>query len=312
MQLVDVAHSLPHTALTELDQLRANYGWSDRNHRIFTRMFGLKSAAMHPDLPLRRMLALSANELAARNPELVGNVDYVFYCHAVNTTLPCDKDFLGQVVRDAFDSDAEIMSIANASCASAIMVIRMLEHMQLEREANVVILTGEKCFFEILQYAENQGVYGEATSAAFVKVGAETGTQIVATAAGHFDGLFAPMIDAGKEAAQAFDAAFMPKMTGLVTELLDRAKMTPEEINLIFPTHLSPFTSDRVAAQIGMTNAEIFKANLPHIGHCYCSDLFINYQTWLNDQSVDAVPNNILSFASGMTGSCAGIVLRRN
>ncbi|WP_429933051.1 hypothetical protein [Agrobacterium vitis] len=312
MQLVDVAHSLSNAVYLDLDALRTQYGWSERNHRIFDRMFNLKSAALHPQMPLREMLTISASALAGRNPELIGNVDHLFYCHAVNTTIPFDHGFLEKLAFDVFDCRPEVMSIAHGACASAIMVIHMLQRLESEHPLNVVILTGEKCFFESQQYADNQGLYGEATTGVYVKVGASTGTRIVATEVGNFDGLFSPMLSATKEAMLAFDQAFLPQMTRLVTNLLDRAEMDAAEIDVIFPTHLSPFTSNRVANLLGMERAEIWKTNLPHIGHCYCGDLFLNYQSWLDDAPDNSCGTNILSFASGMTGSYAGIILKKD
>ena len=178
MQPVDVAHALDRAACPDLQSLRADYGWSDRNHHIFSRMFGLQAAALHPGVVLTDLLAASAAELATRNPELIGNVDQVCYCHAVNDTLTLGRDRLGPLVRRAFDCDPGVISVAHGSCASAIMVLRMLLAFAPDRPLNVVILTGEKCFFEMLQYAENQGLSGEATAAAFVRVGAAAGTQI--------------------------------------------------------------------------------------------------------------------------------------
>ncbi len=312
MQIVDVAHSLERADYPDLDNLRADYGWSDRNHRIFSRMFGLTSAALHPGVALAELLESTAADLAARNPDLIGHVDQVYYCHAVNSTFPFDYDFLGQLVRRVFACDPELMSVAHGSCTSAIMALRTLQALPADRPLNVVILTGEKCFFDMLQYADNQGLYGEATAAAYVRVGGAGGTRVIATAADRFDGLFAPMVDVPKEVTQAFDQAFLPRMTQLVERLLDQAQLAPDQIDLIFPTHLSPFTSDRVANLVGMTRATIWKTNLPRIGHCYCGDLFLNYQTWLSGAESPPGPVNILSFASGMTGSCAGIVLKRS
>jgi 3-oxoacyl-[acyl-carrier-protein] synthase III len=312
MQLVDVAHSLERASYPDLEELRTEYGWSDRNHRIFSRMFGLQSAARHPGVALADLLAGSAVDLAKRNPELIEHVDQVYYCHAVNDTLPFDHDLLGQLVRKIFACDPEVMSVAHGSCTSAIMVLRTLQAFPDDRPMNVVILTGEKCFFDMLQYADNQGLYGEAASATFVRLGDTAGTQVVATATGVFDGLFAPMVNAPKEVTQAFDQAFLPRMSGLVQRLLQSADIAPHDIDLIFPTHLSPFTSDRVANLVGMPRAQIWKANLPRIGHCYCGDLFLNYQSWLTGGGDKTSPVNILSVASGMTGSYAGIVLRRS
>lgn len=311
MRIVDVAHTLAAAEYPGLEELRAAYGWSDRNHRIFQRMFGLRSAALHPGVPLIEALRSSAATLAERNPEIVGRVDRVYYCHAVNSTLPADRDLLGRMVRETLGGDPEVMSVAHGSCTSAILVMRTLLALPPEARLNAVVLTGEKCFFEMLQYADNQGLYGEATAAVLLRTGdGEGGTRVVATRTGVFDGVYAPMVAVPKEVTQAFDQAFLPRMTALVTGLLAAADLAPEEIDVIFPTHLSPFTSDRVANLTGMTRAEIWKVNLPRVGHCYCGDLFLNYRTWLASDATEGA-TRILSFASGMTGSYAGVVLER-
>ena len=127
MQLVDVAHSLPHTALTELDQLRANYGWSDRNHRIFTRMFGLKSAAMHPDLPLRRHLqqrgskgkdlpALGARALREENdplPPIQDALDLTEHPRQIAAILAVDEKGLDGSAEKSEASTLSAMSRGN-------------------------------------------------------------------------------------------------------------------------------------------------------------------------------------------------------
>lgn len=311
VQIIDVAHSLDHAEYPDLETLRSEYGWSDRNHRIFDRMFGLRSAALHRGMALRETLSLSARELAVRNPELVGNVDYLFYCHAVNTTLPVGREELTRLAEEVFGSTPEVMSVAHGACASAIMVIHMLRSFRVRQPSNVVILTGEKCFFELMDYADNQGIYGEATAGVFLKLGSETGTRVTATSVGRFEGVFAPMAKASKEEMAAFDQAFIPKILRLVENSLKEAALHPSEVDLILPTHLSPFTSNRVADRLNMHNAVVWKANLHRIGHCYCGDLFINLRSWLQEAVSLTRPMNILSFASGMTGSHAAIILRR-
>lgn len=313
MQLVDVAHSLDQATYPDLDTLQASYGWGKQTHRIFSRMFRLKSTSLHPDMTLLQGLTLSAKALAKRNPALMGSVDYLIYAHALNTSLPCDDVALSDLARDVFDSDPEVMSVTHGSCASAIMAMELMRKSHDGKAANVVLLTGEKCFFELLDYADNNGLFGETTSASLLKLGADgDGAKIAAVSTGMFDGVYKPLGKADKDTLAKYDQAFIPRISAAVASVLDEAGIAPDDVGLVLPTHLSPFTFNRVAAQVGIDGDKVRKQNLDRIGHCFCGDLFINYQTWCDAVPDDGAPTHILSFAAGMTGSYAAIVLTKD
>jgi len=312
MQVMDIAHSLDQADFPDLDTLQGRYGWGKRTHRVFDRMFGLKSTALHPDLSLTDGLMMSAKRLAQRNPELIGHVDVVLYAHALNTSLPHERSVLMDIAQDVFGSTPEVMSVTHGSCASAIMGLQLLRAMPRETPLNIVLLTGEKCFFEVLNYADNNGLFGEVTSAVFLRHGSDLGLQVKATTAGVFDGVYAPLAKADKEVTAAYDKAFLPTITAAAAQVMVQADLGPDQIDLILPTHLSPFTFNRVAEQLGIDSSKVVKQNLSHIGHCFCGDLFINFETWQRSDLFQAANDraiNVLSFAAGMTGSYAAIIL---
>ncbi len=311
MQIVDIRHSLDRAHLWGLETLRERYGWDQRNHRIFSRLFKLKSAALHDDMSLREGLAHSARQLAQANPGLMGRVDLVLYCHAINNTMPFCSTALQDIARDIFDSDAETMSITMGSCCSAIMAMQWLAGLA-EPYEHVVILTGEKCFFHLLDYADNRGLFGEITSATYLKPRGRDGLQVQATRSGAFDEIFLPLPHYTRDEQVAYDKAFIPTIGLLVQNTLQDSGLTPEDIDVVLPTHLSPFTFDRISTIVGIGAGRVLKHNLDKIGHCYCGDFFINAQTWLNEIDDGSAPARLLSFAAGMTGSYAAVVISKD
>ena len=312
MELVQITHSLDQASFPPLETLRDRYGWSPRTHRIFDRMFGLESTALHPDLTLLEGLHLSAERLASRNPELCGQVDVLVYCHALNMSLPFAESALAQLGEQVFDCAPEVLSVTQGSCAGAIMAIQALAARDREGPQNIVLLTGEKCFFELLDYADNNGLFGEVTSAVHLRLGdGSGGSQVLATTAGVFPGVCKPLAGADKDLVAAYDQAFIPTMSRAVETVLANADLKPDDIDVVLPTHLSPFTFNRVATQVGIPSDRVVKQNLARIGHCFCGDLFINLDTLALSDDAPAHPINILSFAAGMTGSYAAIVLRK-
>ncbi|WGW04516.1 3-oxoacyl-[acyl-carrier-protein] synthase III C-terminal domain-containing protein [Tropicibacter oceani] len=313
MELVRIAHTMDCASFPDLATLGEAYGWSQRTHRIFDRMFGLQSTALHPKMSLAEGLRLSAQRLADQSTELRGTVDYLVYCHALNTALPLEQETLSQIAAQVFDSTPEVLSVTHGSCASAIMAMQMLRTLPGDRPANIVLLTGEKCFFELLNYADNNGLFGELASAVYLRAGAgQGGTRVAATTAGVFEGVCQPLAKADRDLAASYDQAFIPTMTRAVQTVLDEAGLTADDIDVILPTHLSPFTFNRVAAQLGIPGERVIKQNLSRIGHCFCGDLFINYDTWLQAVPANDRPLNVLSFAAGMTGSYAAIILTKD
>lgn len=312
MDLVRIAHTMDRATFPDLAALQEAYGWGTRTHRIFERMFGLESTALHPDMALADSLRLAATRLAAQSPDLRDGVDLVVYCHALNTALPFDPPILEDIAIGAFGGAPEVASVTHGSCASAIMALQMLQAMAGDAPANVVLLTGEKCFFELLNYADNNGLFGEVASAVHLRCGgARGGTRVMATASGVFEGVCAPLAHADKEIVTRYDQAFIPTMTGAAQHAMDQAGLRADQIDVILPTHLSPFTFNKVAAQLGIPGERVLKQNLARIGHCFCGDLFINYDTWLAAVPANDRPLNVLSFAAGMTGSYAAIILTK-
>lgn len=311
MELVSIAHTMDRASFPDLPTLRDAYGWGTRTHRIFERMFGLQSTSLHPDLVLEEGLRLAARRLAAQDPKLCGSVDYLVYCHALNTALPFDVAVLEGIAADELGSRPEVLSVTHGSCASAIMAIQLLRDMSLG-PANVVLLTGEKCFFELLNFADNNGLFGEIASATHLRLGAgPQGIRVAATTSGVFEGFCEPLAKADKDLAASYDQAFIPTMTDAVSRALAQAGLDARDIDVILPTHLSPFTFNRVAAQLGIPSERVLKQNLTRIGHCFCGDLFINLETFLQTVPNHKRPLNILSFAAGMTGSYAAIILTK-
>ncbi len=313
MLVRDIAHSLDTAVFPGLEALRDAYGWGPRTHRIFDRLFGLKSTSLHPDQRLEDGLRASATKLAMRHACLQGQVDLIVYCHALNTTLAFEDAVLRRIGRDVFGSAAEVMSVTHGSCASALLLLHLLVRYPAGAARNIVLLTGEKCFFELLDYADNNGIFGETTSAVWLTAAGEgpVVARVTATVGGAFDGVSAPLARADNETLARYDRDFLPTMQAAVKTALDRAGLQPAQIDTILPTHLSPFTFNRIADRLGIPEGRVVKQNLAQIGHCFCGDLFINLETWARDAAPQPDPVHILSFAAGMTGSYAAIILTK-
>lgn len=316
MRILDIATSVEDGRLVGLDELQDLYGWSDRDQRIFSRLYGLRSACLHEGGSLRDTLAASLSRLMTANPGAFGRIDGLLYCHALNNTTPIDHHILGELARRFLGGVPEVFSITNSACASAISA---LEFLAGTVTANVpgrlfVILTGEKCFDAVLQYAPQSGLFGEGTTAALIDIHPEDGKgfHVVASAHGRVAGIYDPVVKHDLETRNRFDDAYIPTIVAVIERALARARIGARQLDVLLPTHLSPFTFDKVARQLGIPDVEIIKDNLSILGHCFCGDAFINLRSWRDGTGKSARNSYAMTFAAGMTGTFAALILRKD
>lgn len=315
MRILEVATSLEEAELVPIDALRLRYGWSDRDHRIFTRLFGLRSACLHDGLSLKECLGLSLAKLMSRNAAMFGRIDGLIYCHALNDPMPFDQPILDDLARRFLGGCPDVMSVTHSACASSISILEYLSSVaqSLPDKRYFVILTGEKCFDAVLQYAAQSGLFGEASTAVLVDVHATSraGIKFVSSAHGRIAGVYDPVVKLDLAMRNYYDEAYIPTIVSVVRSALMRGGIEVGQLSAFLPTHLSPFTFDKVATQLGIPRIRIVKDNLYTLGHCFCGDAFINLHAWLKGSRGGHGDQYAMTFAAGMTGTFAAMILKK-
>ncbi|MBU9815354.1 3-oxoacyl-ACP synthase [Rahnella sp. C60] len=304
--------------LTPLSVLEKKYRWGERNHKIFSRFHKMQSASLFehealPDLIIRLLQQLRAE----CDPGLFRQIRYVAWAHSLHAVSPFDL-MTGQSggLQALFgDRDIEFFSVTQASCASGLVSLKYLQaKMSAAQQNNApvcgLLITGEKCFHRTVQYVDQNGYFGEAFCATLV--GMLPSVQSLRLRALHIQQLAAygtRMRSTDRESENAYDHAFLPMMTETIQKALEAAGRKPEDLSAVLPYHISPVTFDRIADRTGFGREIIFHHNLYTLGHCFCSDAFLNLHSLLARHDHPVKSQCMLALASGVAGTFGAMVL---
>lgn len=313
--------SLVAPTLTPLPALAEKYAWGERNTKIFGRFHRMESASLFeqealPDLIMRLLQQFKAE----CDPQLFARIGYVAWAHSLNCPSPFDiTPRLASNVRTLLSRPhVEFFSVTQASCASALVALKFLNARLAAAHARQddvcgLLITGEKCFHGTVQYADQNGYFGEAICATLLS--ADPSPTALRVSAVHVQQLAAygtRLRATNRESENAYDHAFIPTMLETVHTALQLAGRRPEELRKLIPYHISPPTFDRIADGVGFARDIIYRRHLYQLGHCFCSDAFLNLKSLLAHRDSALAVHPILALASGIAGTFAAIVLELN
>ncbi|QXH58098.1 3-oxoacyl-ACP synthase [Pseudomonas maumuensis] len=310
--------SLVAENLTPLPVLAEKYAWGQRNTKIFSRFHRMESASLFEQEALPDLIMQLLQKFQVEcDPALFERIGYVAWAHSLNCPSPFDlaPGLAGDVRAFLGRAQLEFFSVTQASCASALVALKFLDakltaaHSRQENLCGLLI-SGEKCFHGTVQYADQNGYFGEAFCATLL--GATPSPGATRVSAMHVQQLAAygtRMRETDRESENAYDHAFIPTMLETVRTALRHAGRRPEELRTLIPYHISPPTFDRIADGAGFSRDIIYRRHLYQLGHCFCSDAFLNLKSLLTHRDDAIAVHPILALASGIAGTFAAIVL---
>ncbi|WP_248732162.1 3-oxoacyl-ACP synthase [Pseudomonas sp. MWU13-2517] len=313
--------SLVAKDLTALPVLAQKYAWGERNTKIFSRFHRMESASLFEREALPDLIMQLLHQFKAEcDPHVFARIGYVAWAHSLNCPCPFDTTphLTNNVRKWLGRPQVEFFSVTQASCASALVGLKFLNAKLAAahaRQENVtaLLITGEKCFHDTVQYADQNGYFGEAFCATLLSADPAPGALRVS--AMHVQQLAAygtRTRETNRESENAYDHAFIPTMLETVRATLLQAGRRPEELRTLIPYHISPPTFDRIADGAGFARDIIYRRHLYQLGHCFCSDAFLNLKSLLTHRDGVLAVHPILALASGIAGTFAAIVLEVN
>ncbi|WP_315707740.1 3-oxoacyl-[acyl-carrier-protein] synthase III C-terminal domain-containing protein [Brenneria uluponensis] len=314
MNIIDIA-TLINPQLTALSTLQQHYQWGARNQKIFSRFHKLESACLFPDLALSRMLSECLARLLARHPEKRQQITHVAYAHSLHSTYPFDADVLRTVVAEHLPASVEVLSVTQNSCASSFAGLALLQRILPAADASAgfaVLLTGDKCFHQTVQYVDQNGVFGEGCSAVLVSRAADAGGSVIEGMGwAMIGGLGSRTVITDRQVENRYDHDFMPTMMSAIERAMATARISAPMIETVLPYHMSPSTFDRIADRLGLERNCVMRDNLYRLGHCFCGDAFINLHDVMHNPAAVKPQGRMLAVAAGVAGTFSAMVLRR-
>lgn len=314
MNIIDVA-TVINPDLTPLNALQARYQWGERNHKIFSRFLKLESACLFPEEPLPRLLKGCLEKLLSRHPDKRNRIRYLAYAHSLNATFPYGVDSLRKIAATLLPAQTEVLSATQNSCASSFNALSLLTNL-LPDEAEdgpqyAVLLTGEKCFHQTVQYANQNGIFGEGCTALLLTDDdTQPGCTVQGVGQAMIGGIGSRTYQSNPSIENRYDHDFMPTMMRAIHRALADAGIGADRLDVILPYHMSPITFDRIADTLNVPRSRVFRTHLYRLGHCFCGDGFINLHDCCFSPSVPR-SGYFLAVAAGVAGSFGARVFHR-
>jgi len=301
-------------ALTPLSVMSEKYRWGNRNDKIFSRFHNFVSASLFPETALPVLIENLFSQLRQEcHPALLEKIDFIVWAHSLHAVLPFD---INRVVQNQFsrifnNPNIECFSVTQGSCASGMLTLKYIQHKFANQKwRSGLMITGEKCFHQTVQFVDQNGYFGEGLSATLIGVTpAASALKIKAIRLTQLGAFGKRMRETTRDHENHYDREFLPAMQKTIALTLSDAGCRGSELSVLLPYHISPVTFDRLADRTGFSRDIIYRKNMYTLGHCFCSDAFINLHDLVLQSGAELKGKPILSLASGVAGTFAAMII---
>lgn len=248
--------------------------------RLFERYHELAEIALDPERELRDLLLAAVDNL----DELRGQehrVRYVLHARSFPVVVPYPTNPLHELCERVGLSHACAFAVTHHACATGLLALEVAGRLLTadgDPEALALVLTGEKAFTQDARLVPETTIFAEGSAACLVSA---TGTRdrLLAYAAG-LRGEFDDELDYDPgRYQQEYPSALAEAIHAAVRE----AGLELDDIELILPHNVNTLVWRKLCRRIGYPVERVLLENIPRIGHVFCADAFINYQTAYQD-----------------------------
>jgi hypothetical protein len=296
MRITAIADSRSLGRPWTLEELAARYRMTARDLRIFTRFHHFERVWLAPEATLSELLQAALDRLRQGLAP-----DYLCYGHSLHDNNVAGRGLLDGLAR-RYPRQPELLAVTQGACASGALALRWLQR-QLQPGQQALWLSGEKCFHPLVQYVGQNACFGEIAVAVVLEAAPGPGWHLVAAESGLIGGYALRTVQTSREAENRYDHAFLPAMLALVRRTLAQVGLAQADIAAIVPYHASPVSFDRLAEQAGFGRERVFREHLYSLGHCFCSDVFLNLGSAALTSRLTPLRRHVLALAAGLTGT---------
>lgn len=262
-----------------IDQLAEPLGLSPMQVRLFRRYHELDEVSVDPDAGLLDLLLAAVAGLTTL-PGQEHRVRYVLHARSFPVVVPFPENPLHELCQRAGLTQAVAFAVNHHACATGLLgldVAGRLLAADPDPDALALLLTGEKAFTRDAQLVPETTIFGEGAAACLIS-GRGTRDRLLAYAAnlrGEFDDELS--YDPGR-----FQSEYPTSLADAILTAVERAGLRLDEIDLVLPHNVNTLVWRKLCRRIGYPVERVVLENVPLVGHVFCADGFVNYQTAYN------------------------------
>ena len=270
--------------VVSIDELQEYLNLKAYQVKLFKKIHGLKEIRMDNKKNLLNLLFPSIKEMLEATNTLEEEIKYVIYCNTIQNIYPYPKNIFQDIKKIFPFKNAICFSVTQQNCASSLVALDIAESLLINTESNrekILIITGEKVFTPSAQLINNTTIMGEASAAVLLSKDSinnkvlNTKTQIL--------GKYADGLSISEENQKDFEKIYVPTLAKLIEDTVAEADLRMEDISLILPHNVNYSSWKSVSKALNYPISKIYLENVSRLGHCFCSDPFINYESAVRD-----------------------------
>ena len=278
--LAEVAAYLPPCRVP-VESLAPDLGLSPMQVRVFRRYHGLSEVSRDPGRSLVELLAAAAGQLPALAERRVRErVRHVLYARSMPVVAPFPLNPLHELCRQLGLGQAVAFTVTHQACASGLQAIALAGQLLAadgDPDALALVVAGEKAYTRAAQLVPETSFFAEASAACLVSPCGSRDRLLAFAAAsrGEFDG----GLSRRPELLGRFQEASAAGLADVITEVAREAGLELADVRLILPHNVNKVSWRRVCRLLGFPLDRVLLDNVATVGHAFCADAFINYQS---------------------------------
>jgi len=292
-----------------LEDLQNYLGINRHQKEIFSRFHNIQRIPMMKEGVTEDLLRPAVADLFSRTDVKAHEIGTLIYCHTIQQVAPFPHSPLQEMKKEFGLDSAETFSLTMQNCASSITAMDILRRRfkNQPQEKYAVVLTGEKAFSPSVQHIPHTTVMGEASTAILFQSKGE-GDEVLAVkqkTLGKFSG------GVGLDAAtlKEFDEKYVPTLVEIMNAALAEAGIGWDQLDCILPHNINLTSWKKVARAASFPMEKVYLKHLPEQGHCFCSDVFLNYRAAVDEGYLKKGQHFLLA-SVGLGATFAAAVLR--
>ena len=276
--LVEVAAYVPPQRVP-IESLAPGLGLSPMQVKVFRRYHGLAEVSRDPDRSLTDLLTSAAGQLSGLRGQRA-RVRYVLYARSLAVVAPFPLNPLHELTGRLGLDHANAFTLTHQACATSLLAIHLAGQLLAadgDRDALALVVAGEKAFTRLAQLVPETSLFAEASAACLVSQDGPRDRLLayLARSRGEFDGQPAERPDL----LAAFQRSHADALAEVIAVAVTEAGLRLSEVSLILPHNVNLVSWRQVCRKLDFPVAKVLLDNVPSVGHAFCADAFINYQT---------------------------------
>lgn len=276
--LAEVAAYVPASRVT-IESLGPDLGLTPMQVKVFRRYHGLAEVSRDPDRSLVDLLASATDRLAAL-PAVRERIRYVLYARSMAVVAPYPLNPLHELTARLGLGHAVAFTVTHQACATSLQAIALAGRLLAtdgDADALALVVAGEKAYTRVAQIVPETSFFAEASAACLVSHGGQR-DRLLAYAA-QSRGEFDPGPAAEPDLLGRFQEASPAALAAMITAAVKEAGLRLADVSLILPHNVNKVSWRRVGRLLDYPVERVLLDNVASVGHGFCADAFINYQT---------------------------------